>query len=111
VVDLPFAVPTLVAGVMLVALYGPNSDRRGWFEAHGIHIIFAPLGILLALLFVTLPLVVRSVQPSCSSSIRRRRGRPCPRGRAVDHVLAGDVPRASPGGRGGCVARVREEPR
>src|SRR5256714_10854997 len=62
-VDLPFAVPTLVAGVMLVALYGPNSTVGGWFEAHGIHIIFAPLGILLALLFVTLPLVVRSVQP------------------------------------------------
>jgi sulfate/thiosulfate transport system permease protein len=63
VVDLPFAVPTLVAGVMLVALYGPNSTVGGWFEQHGIHIIFAPLGILLALLFVTLPLVVRTVQP------------------------------------------------
>ena len=63
VVDLPFAVPTLVAGVMLAALYGPNSPVGGWFESHGIHIIFAPLGILLALLFVTLPLVVRSVQP------------------------------------------------
>jgi sulfate transport system permease protein len=63
VVDLPFAVPTLVAGVMLVALYGPNSVVGGWFEDHGIHIVFAPLGILLALLFVTLPLVVRSVQP------------------------------------------------
>ena len=63
VVDLPFAVPTLVAGVMLVALYGPNSTIGGWLKDHGIHIIFAPLGILLALLFVTLPLVVRSVQP------------------------------------------------
>jgi sulfate transport system permease protein len=63
VVDVPFAVPTLVAGVMLVALYGPNSVIGGWFERHGIHIIFAPIGILLALLFVTLPLVVRSVQP------------------------------------------------
>jgi sulfate/thiosulfate transport system permease protein len=63
VVDLPFAVPTLVAGVMLVALYGPSSTVGGWFEEHGIHIIFAPLGILLALLFVTLPLVVRTVQP------------------------------------------------
>jgi sulfate transport system permease protein len=63
VVDLPFAVPTLVAGVMLVALYGPNSPVGGFFESHGIHIVFAQLGILLALLFVTLPLVVRSVQP------------------------------------------------
>jgi len=63
IVDLPFAVPTLVAGVMLVALYGPNSTVGGWLGDHGIHIIFARLGILLALLFVTLPLVVRAVQP------------------------------------------------
>jgi len=62
-VDMPFAVPTLVAGVMLVALYGPNSPVGGWLADHGIHIIFARLGILLALLFVTLPLVVRAVQP------------------------------------------------
>jgi len=63
IVDMPFAVPTLVAGVMLVALYGPNSPVGGWLADHGIHIIFARLGILLALLFVTLPLVVRAVQP------------------------------------------------
>jgi sulfate transport system permease protein len=63
VVDLPFAIPTLVAGVMLVALYGPSSVVGGWLERHGIHIVFAPAGVLLALLFVTLPLVVRSVQP------------------------------------------------
>jgi sulfate/thiosulfate transport system permease protein len=63
IVDVPFAVPTLVAGVMLVALYGPNSPIGGWLADHGIHIIFARLGILLALLFVTLPLVVRAVQP------------------------------------------------
>ena len=63
VVDLPFAIPTLVAGVMLVALYGPSSVVGGWLERHGIHVVFAPAGILLALLFVTLPLVVRSVQP------------------------------------------------
>jgi len=41
IVDVPFAVPTLVAGVMLVALYGPNSVVGGWFDDHGIHIIFA----------------------------------------------------------------------
>ena len=63
VVDLPFAVPSLVAGVMLVALYGPSSVIGGWFEDRGVQIIFARPGILLALLFVTLPLVVRSVQP------------------------------------------------
>lgn len=63
VVDLPFAIPTLVTGVMLVALYGPASPIGGWLEAHGIHIVFAPLGVLLALLFVTLPFVVRTVLP------------------------------------------------
>jgi len=66
IVDLPFAIPSLVAGVMLVALYGPNSAVGGWLEDRGLQIIFAPPGILLALLFVTLPLVVRSVQPVLS---------------------------------------------
>ncbi|HCP61758.1 MAG TPA: molybdate ABC transporter permease subunit, partial [Actinobacteria bacterium] len=54
VVDLPFAVPTLVTGVMLVALYGPHSPVGGFLERRGIHVIFAQPGILLALLFVTL---------------------------------------------------------
>src|ERR687887_404273 len=63
IVDLPFAVPTLVAGVMLRALYGPNAPLGKFFADHGVQIIFTQLGILLALLFVTLPLVVRSVQP------------------------------------------------
>src|SRR5215203_184184 len=62
-VDLPFAIPTLVAGVMLVALYGPNALVGSFFVDHGFKVIFAKPGILLALLFVTLPLVVRSVQP------------------------------------------------
>jgi sulfate transport system permease protein len=62
-VDIPFAIPTLVTGVMLVALYGPNSLLGGFFGHHGVQIIFAKPGILLALLFVTLPLVVRTVQP------------------------------------------------
>jgi len=62
-VDLPFAVPTLVTGVMLVALYGPNSPVGAFLGRLGIHVIFAQLGIVLALLFVTLPLVVRTVEP------------------------------------------------
>lgn len=62
-VDLPFAIPTLVTGVMLVALYGPNAPVGAFFVAHGISIIYARAGILLALLFITLPLVVRTVQP------------------------------------------------
>src|SRR5215470_17563990 len=63
VVDIPFAIPTLVTGVMLRALYGPNSPVGAFLEDHGIKVIFARLGILVALMFVTLPLVVRTVQP------------------------------------------------
>jgi sulfate/thiosulfate transport system permease protein len=66
VVDLPFAVPTLVTGVMLVALYGPNAPVGQWLSDRGVEVAFAPLGILLALMFVTLPFVVRSVQPVLS---------------------------------------------
>lgn len=62
-VDLPFALPTLVTGVMLVALYGPASPVGEWLNDAGIQIVFAPIGIVLALLFVTLPFVIRTVLP------------------------------------------------
>lgn len=62
-VDLPFAIPTLVAGVMLGLLYGPDTFFGRAFGAHGIEIIFAKPGIVLALLFVTLPFVIRAVEP------------------------------------------------
>ena len=62
-VDLPFAIPTLVTGVMLVVLYGPAGFLGRLFEGQGLKIIFAQPGILLALLFVCYPFVVRSVQP------------------------------------------------
>ena len=63
IVDLPIAIPTLVTGLALVALYGPNAAIGGFLEKLGINVIFAPLGILLALLFITLPFVIRTVQP------------------------------------------------
>jgi sulfate transport system permease protein len=64
IVDLPLAIPTLVTGVMLVVLYGPQAPVGGWIEAtFGVRIIFAPPGIVLALLFITFPFVVRAVQP------------------------------------------------
>ena len=66
IVDLPFAIPTLVTGVMLVALYGPSSPIGGFLKDHGVEVVFAPLGILVALLFVTLPFVIRTVQPVLS---------------------------------------------
>lgn len=62
-IDMPFAIPTLVTGVMLVALYGPQGTLGAWLTAHGIQIIFAKPGIVLALLLVTYPFVIRAVQP------------------------------------------------
>jgi len=62
-IDIPFAIPTVVTGIMLVVLYGPNSVIGSIFENHGLEIIFNKPGIILALLFVTFPFVVRSVQP------------------------------------------------
>jgi sulfate/thiosulfate transport system permease protein len=63
-VDLPFSIPTLVTGVMLVVLYGPQSAVGGWLDRElGWRVIFAPPGIILALLFVTFPFVVRAIQP------------------------------------------------
>lgn len=62
-IDLPFAIPTLVTGVMLVLLYGPQRTLGAWLEARGVQVIFAQPGIVLALLFVTYPFVIRTVQP------------------------------------------------
>jgi sulfate transport system permease protein len=56
VIDLPFALPTIVAGLVLLELYGPNSP-------FGVDLAFQRAGLVLALLFVTLPFVVRAVQP------------------------------------------------
>ncbi len=56
VIDLPFALPTVVAGLVLLELYGPSSP-------FGVDVAFQRAGIVLALLFVTLPFVVRAVQP------------------------------------------------
>jgi sulfate transport system permease protein len=56
VIDLPFALPTIVAGLTLLTLYGPSSP-------FGLHLAYTRIGVAVALLFVTLPFVVRSVQP------------------------------------------------
>ena len=87
VIDLPFALPTIVAGLTLLALYGPKSPI-------GIDVAYTRSAIALCLLFVTLPFVVRTVQPLLSRSIpsssrprtpsapaagRRSAGSSCPR--------------------------------
>jgi sulfate/thiosulfate transport system permease protein len=63
IVDLPLSIPTLVAGVMLVVLLGPQSRIGTWLEANDIPIVYARGSIVLALLLVTLPFVVRAVEP------------------------------------------------
>jgi sulfate/thiosulfate transport system permease protein len=62
-VDLPFALPTAVAGIALTTIYAPNGWIGQYFEAMGIKVAYTPLGIMVALTFIGLPFVVRSVQP------------------------------------------------
>jgi sulfate transport system permease protein len=62
-VDLPFALPTAVAGIALAALYAPNGWIGQVFDAAGIKVAFTPWGIFIALTFIGLPFVVRTVQP------------------------------------------------
>lgn len=62
-VDLPFALPTAVAGIALTALYAGNGWIGKWLEPQGLKVAFTPLGIFVALTFIGLPFVVRTVQP------------------------------------------------
>jgi sulfate/thiosulfate transport system permease protein len=62
-IDLPFALPTAVAGIALTALYAEGGWIGRFLEPHGIKIAFAPAGIAVAMLFVGLPFVVRTVEP------------------------------------------------
>jgi sulfate/thiosulfate transport system permease protein len=63
IVDLPFALPTAVAGIALTSLYTPNGWIGSWLEPMGIKVAFTPIGIIVALTFIGLPFVVRTVQP------------------------------------------------
>ncbi|KAI7261989.1 hypothetical protein KC345_g9591 [Hortaea werneckii] len=62
-IDLPFALPTAVAGVSLTALYSQNGWIGSMLEPLGLRVAFTPLGITLALMFIGIPFVVRTVQP------------------------------------------------
>src|SRR6202041_685442 len=62
-VDLPFALPTAVAGIALTALYAPNGWLGVWVKPLGINVAFTPVGIVVALTFIGLPFVVRTLQP------------------------------------------------
>ena len=62
-IDLPFALPTAVAGIALTALYAPNGWIGSLLEPLGIKVAFTPVGVVIALMFIGLPFVVRTVQP------------------------------------------------
>ena len=62
-VDLPFALPTAVAGIALTSLYAPTGWIGQYLEPLGIKVAYSPIGITLALIFIGLPFVVRTVQP------------------------------------------------
>lgn len=62
-VDLPFALPTAVAGITLATLYAGNGWLGRWLEPLGVQVAYKPLGIVVALTFITLPFVVRTLQP------------------------------------------------
>jgi len=62
-IDLPFALPTAVAGITLTALLAPNGWLGSGLAAHGIRVVYTTTGIVIALIFIGLPFVVRSIQP------------------------------------------------
>ncbi|MFX3632024.1 MAG: sulfate ABC transporter permease subunit CysT [Candidatus Pristimantibacillus sp.] len=62
-VDLPFALPTAVAGIALTAIYAPNGWVGSLLEPLGLKVAYTPLGITIALIFIGIPFVVRTVQP------------------------------------------------
>lgn len=63
IVDLPFALPTAVAGIALTAIYAPTGLVGQWLAPLGIQVAYAPLGIVVALVFIGLPFAVRTLQP------------------------------------------------
>ena len=66
VIDLPFALPTAVAGIALSTLYAPNGWIGSLLIAHGIKIAYTPWGVLVAMIFIGLPFTVRTLQPVLS---------------------------------------------
>ncbi|WP_274652052.1 sulfate ABC transporter permease subunit CysT [Paenibacillus humicola] len=62
-VDLPFALPTAVSGLMLLTLLGPSSPLGVWLEYAGVHLLYNETSIVIGMVFITLPFVIRTVQP------------------------------------------------
>jgi sulfate transport system permease protein len=72
VIDLPFALPTAVAGIALTSLYAPNGWIGQLLAPLGIKVAYTPLGVVIALIFVSLPFVVRTVEPVLAEIDRER---------------------------------------
>jgi sulfate transport system permease protein len=66
VIDLPFAMPTAVAGIALSTLYAPNGWIGSFLAEYGIRVAYTPWGVLVAMIFISLPFTVRTVQPVMS---------------------------------------------
>lgn len=64
IIDLPFALPTAVSGIALTAIYSGNGWAGRWLDRAGIQAAFSPLGVVIALTFIGLPFVVRTLQPA-----------------------------------------------
>lgn len=64
IIDMPFALPTAVSGIALTSIFAPNGWIGRWLEPHGIHVAYTPLGITVALTLISMPFVVRTVQPA-----------------------------------------------
>jgi sulfate transport system permease protein len=64
IVDMPFALPTAVSGIALTAVYAPTGWIGRWLEPLGIQAVYCPLGVVIALTFIGLPFVVRTLQPA-----------------------------------------------
>jgi sulfate transport system permease protein len=88
-IDLPFALPTAVAGIALTALYAPNGWLGEPLAALGVKVAFTPLGVLIALIFIGLPFVVRTVQPVLEDLDRELEGRRLTRRLALAGLLQG----------------------
>lgn len=69
-IDLPFALPTAVAGIALTALYAGNGWIGQFLEPHGIKVAYSPLGVIVAMTFISLPFVVRTVEPVLAEAER-----------------------------------------
>ncbi len=90
-IDLPFALPTAVAGIALTALYGPNGWIGRWLELLGIKVAYTQLGIVVALVFVGLPFVVRVVEPVLAESERELEEAAATLGAGRWHTVTGVV--------------------